>query len=60
MDHSTHTLYYFGLYCQASIKFLFMLKESRSVLHKFMSYNLLYFIPCAFNSLHNKHLGVDI
>lgn len=34
MDHSTHTLYYFGLYSQMSITFLFMLKESRSVSHK--------------------------
>lgn len=43
VDQSTHSLYYFGLYSQNSIKVLFMLKESRPVL-QVMSYNLFHFL----------------
>lgn len=61
MDHSTHTLYYFGLYCQTSIKFLFMLKESSYELHKLWAtiYSIS-FPELSIPPTTNSHLGADI
>lgn len=56
---TTDNLYYFAMYSQTSIKFLFMLKE-KQVSTQVMSYSLLYFTPCGFKLLSNSCLGMDL
>lgn len=51
---TAHTLYYFAMYSQTSMKFLFMLKEKQVSLTQVMSYSLLYITPCGFKPPSNK------